>query len=60
MFELGTILSIDLSLMNGVVIMKESMLVFILIIFLLGCENNKGQYRHDTSHHKKAQQNINN
>ena len=38
--------------------MKDLMIIFILITFLLACENNKGQYRHDTTHHKKTQQNM--
>ena len=40
-------------LMIEVGMMKDLILIFILITFLLGCENNKGQYRHDTKHHKK-------
>ena len=36
--------------------MKESMLILIVLTFIFGCENNKGQYRHDTKHHKQTQQ----
>ncbi|MCK5120374.1 MAG: hypothetical protein KAQ91_00250 [Methylococcales bacterium] len=32
--------------------MKKFMLILIVLTFILGCENNKGQYRHNTNHHK--------
>lgn len=38
--------------------MKESILIVFLLSFLLACENNKGQYRHDKNHHEKVQQNT--
>jgi hypothetical protein len=36
--------------------MKQSMLMLIVLTFIIGSENNKSQYRHDTNHHKNIQQ----
>jgi len=37
--------------------MKTSALLLFLLIFLSGCENTKGQDRHDPNHHDKVMQN---
>lgn len=33
--------------------MKQSILMLFFLLFLYGCENTKGQYRHDPNHHDK-------
>jgi PBP1b-binding outer membrane lipoprotein LpoB len=37
--------------------MKSSMLILFILVFLGGCENTKGQNRHDPNHHEKPAQN---
>lgn len=33
--------------------MKPVIAILFLLLFVYGCENNKGQYRHDPNHHDK-------
>lgn len=33
--------------------MKRSILMLFVLLSVWGCENNKGQYRHDPNHHDK-------
>lgn len=35
--------------------MKKPILAIFLLTFIVGCENNKGQYRHDKKHHETIQ-----
>jgi PBP1b-binding outer membrane lipoprotein LpoB len=37
--------------------MKSSALLLFLLVLLSGCENTKGQDRHDPNHHNKVMQN---
>ncbi len=37
--------------------MKQSTLMLLILVILLGCENTKGQNRHDPNHHEKSMQN---
>jgi len=34
--------------------MKQSILMLLMLAFLWGCENTKGQNRHDPNHHDKT------
>ncbi|MGJ0483879.1 MAG: hypothetical protein ACR65R_05010 [Methylomicrobium sp.] len=36
--------------------MKASILILFILGFLAGCENTKGQNRHDPNHHEKTLQ----
>ena len=36
--------------------MKRAILMLFMLIFLCGCENTKGQNRHDPNHHEKTVQ----
>jgi hypothetical protein len=38
-------------------VMKSSALLLFLMVLLSGCENTKGQDRHDPNHHDKVMQN---
>jgi hypothetical protein len=38
-------------------VMKSSALLLFLLVLLSGCENTKGQDRHDPNHHDKVSQN---
>lgn len=37
--------------------MKQSTLILFILVILWGCENTKGQNRHDPNHHEKIIQN---
>jgi hypothetical protein len=37
--------------------MKLSTLMLFILAMLWGCENTKGQYRHDPNHHENGMQN---
>ncbi len=36
--------------------MKSSILLFFMLALLAGCENTKGQNRHDPNHHEQSVQ----
>ncbi len=37
--------------------MKQSTLMLFILVILWGCENTKGQNRHDPNHHENIMQN---